>query len=126
MAFFARYGDTSVRQLLLGNAHPLVHMRSVEFQTAVQNSFGLPLKVLEGHIGERIRNHANCAQLAVDKYVIRGQNLIPSVLQRGTRTSSTLCVRVRVVTCSTPRVKHGEQVAQDKQVTGGGGEEDGT
>ena len=47
-------------------------------------------------------------------------NLIPSVLQRGTRTPSTLCVRVRVVTCSTPGVKHGEQVAQDKQVTGGG------
>jgi hypothetical protein len=72
MAFFARYGDTSVRQLLLGNAHPLVHMSSVEFQTAVQNSFGLPLKVLEGHIDERIRNHANCAQLTVDRY---GHNL---------------------------------------------------
>ena len=41
---------------------------------------------------------------------------------RGTRTPRTLCVRVRVVTCSTPGVKHGEQVAQDKQVTGGGGE----
>jgi len=43
-------------------------------------------------------------------------------LQRGKHTPSALCVRVRVVMCSTPGVKHGEQVAQDKQVAGGGGE----
>ena len=72
MAFFARYGDIIVRQLLLGNAHPLAPMRSDEFRIAVQRSFGLPLKVLDGHIEKKIRNHANCAQLTVDKY---GHNL---------------------------------------------------
>ena len=68
MAFFGRYGDKSVRQLLLGCAHPLVPLLSEEFQVAVQRSFGLPLKVLEGHVGEKIRNHANSAQSSVDKY----------------------------------------------------------
>ena len=53
MAFFGRYGDKSVRQLLLGCAHPLVPLLSEEFQVAVQRSFGLPLKVLEGHVGEK-------------------------------------------------------------------------
>ena len=34
-------------------SHPLVPLLSEEFQVAVQRSFGLPLKVLEGHVGER-------------------------------------------------------------------------
>ena len=46
----------------------MVPLLSEEFQVAVQRSFGLPLKVLEGHVGEKIRNHANSAQSSVDKY----------------------------------------------------------
>jgi hypothetical protein len=41
---------------------------SEEFQVAVQRSFGLPLQVLAGHVGDKIRNHVNCAQCSVDKY----------------------------------------------------------
>jgi hypothetical protein len=72
MAFFGRYGDRGVRQLLLGCAHPLVPLLSEELQVAVQRSFGLPLTVLAGQVGDKIRNHANSAQCSVDKY---GRNL---------------------------------------------------
>jgi hypothetical protein len=68
MAFFGRYGDRSVRQLLLGCAHSLVPLLSEEFQVAVRRSFGLPLTVLAGYVGDKIRNHASSAQCSVDKY----------------------------------------------------------
>jgi hypothetical protein len=35
MAFFGRYGDSSLRQLLLGCAHPLVPLLLEEFKVAV-------------------------------------------------------------------------------------------
>ena len=41
MAFFGRFGDKCVGQLLLGFAHPLVPLQSEEFRVAVQRSFGL-------------------------------------------------------------------------------------
>jgi hypothetical protein len=56
MAFFGRFGGKCVRQLLLGFAHPLVPLQSEKFRIAVQRSFGLPLAVLNAHVGERIRN----------------------------------------------------------------------
>jgi hypothetical protein len=62
------YGDRGVRQLLLGCAHPLVPLLSEEYQIAVQRPFGLPLTVLAGHVGDKIRNHANSALCSVDKY----------------------------------------------------------
>jgi hypothetical protein len=46
----------------------LVTLLSEEFQVAVQRSFGLPLTVLAGYVGDRIRNHANSAQCSVGKY----------------------------------------------------------
>jgi hypothetical protein len=46
----------------------LVPLLSEEFQVAVQRSFGLPLTVLAGHVGEKIRNYTNSAQCPVDKY----------------------------------------------------------
>jgi hypothetical protein len=46
----------------------LVPLLSEEFQVAVQRSFGLPLTALAGHVGDKIRNHANSAQCSVDKY----------------------------------------------------------
>jgi hypothetical protein len=46
----------------------LVPLLSEEFQVAVKRSFGLPLTVLAGHFGDKIRNHANSAQCTVEKY----------------------------------------------------------
>jgi hypothetical protein len=46
----------------------LVPLLSEEFQVAVQRSFGLPLTLLAGYVGEKIRSHANSAQCSVDKY----------------------------------------------------------
>ena len=68
MAFYGRFNDKGVRQLLLGFAHPLVPLQSEEFRVAVQRSFGLPLAVLKAHVGERIRNHENMPRLVVDQY----------------------------------------------------------
>jgi hypothetical protein len=68
MAFFGRYGDRGVRQLLLGCAHPLLPLLSEKFQVAVQRSSGLRLTVLVGHVGDKIRNHASSTQFSVDKY----------------------------------------------------------
>ena len=68
MAHLARYGDLSVRQLILGSAHHLVLLQSEEFQIAVQRSFGVPLKCLEPYEGARIRNNPKCPQLGVDKW----------------------------------------------------------
>ena len=68
MAYLARYGDLSVRQLILGSAYHLVPLQSEEFQIAVQHSFGVPLKCLESYEGVRIRNNPNCSQLDVDKW----------------------------------------------------------
>jgi hypothetical protein len=53
MAFFRRFGDKCVRQVLLEFTHPLVPFQSEEFRVAVQCSFGLPLTVLKTHVGER-------------------------------------------------------------------------
>jgi hypothetical protein len=47
MAFFGRFNDKCVWQLLLGFAHPSVPLQSEEFRVAVQRSFGLPLAVLK-------------------------------------------------------------------------------
>jgi hypothetical protein len=68
MAFFGRFGDKCVRQLLLGFAHPLAPLESEELRVVVQRSFGLPLAVLKAHVGERIRNHENMPRLAVGQY----------------------------------------------------------
>ena len=68
MAFFGRFNDKDVRQLLLGFAHPFVPLQSEEFRVAVQRSLGLPLAVLKAHVGERIRNHENMPRLVVDQY----------------------------------------------------------
>jgi hypothetical protein len=68
MAFFGRFGDKCVRQLLLGFAHPLVHLKSEEFHVAVQRSFGLPLAALKAHVGERIVNHENMPRLVINQY----------------------------------------------------------
>jgi hypothetical protein len=63
MAFFGRFNDKCVRQLLLGFARPLVSLQSEEFRVAVQRSFGLPLAVLMAHVGERIRNNEKMPRL---------------------------------------------------------------
>ena len=68
MAFFGRFGDKCVRQLLLGFAHPLVPLQSKEFRVAVQRSFGLPLAVRKAHVGEGIWNHENIPRIAVGQY----------------------------------------------------------
>jgi hypothetical protein len=47
---------------LFGIFSPLGALLSVEFQIAVQRSLGLPLTVLAGQVGNKIRNHANSAQ----------------------------------------------------------------
>jgi hypothetical protein len=67
MAFFGRFKDKCVRQLLLGFVHSLAPLQSEEFRVAVQRSFGLPLAVLKAHVGERIRNHKNMPRLVVDQ-----------------------------------------------------------
>jgi hypothetical protein len=61
MDFFGRYGDRGVLHLLLGCVHSLVPLLSEEFQVAVQRCFGLPLTVLAGNVGDKIRNHASSA-----------------------------------------------------------------
>jgi len=68
MAFFGRFGDKCVRQLLLGFTNPLVPLQSEEFRVAVQRSFGLPLAVLKTHVGKEIRNHENMPKVNVDQY----------------------------------------------------------
>ena len=68
MAFFGRFGEKFVRQLLLGFAHPFVPLKSEELRVAVQRSFSLPLAALKAHVGERIRNHENMPRLVVDQY----------------------------------------------------------
>jgi hypothetical protein len=68
MAFFGRFGDKCVRQLLLRFAHPFVPLQSEESRVAVQRSFGLPLAILKAHVGERIWNHENIPRLVVDQY----------------------------------------------------------
>jgi hypothetical protein len=68
MAFFGRFGDKCVRQLLLGFAHPLVLLQSEELCLAVQRPFGLPLAVLKAHVGERTRNYENMPRLVVGQY----------------------------------------------------------
>jgi hypothetical protein len=68
MAFFVRFNDKCVRQLLLGFAHPVVLLRSEEFRVAVKRSFGLLLAVLKAHVGEIIRNRDNMPRLVVDQH----------------------------------------------------------
>jgi hypothetical protein len=68
MAFFGRSGDRGVRQLLLGCARPSVPLLSEEFQIAAKHSFGLPLTVLAGGVGDMIYNHASSAQCSAEKY----------------------------------------------------------
>jgi hypothetical protein len=68
MAFFERFNDKGVRQLLLGFAHPFLPLKSEELRVAVKHSFGLPLAVLKSHVGERIRNHENMPRLVVNQY----------------------------------------------------------
>ena len=68
MAFFGRFNDKGVRQLLLGFAHPFLPLKSEELRVAVKHSFGLPLAVFMAHVGEGIRNHDNMPRLVVDQY----------------------------------------------------------
>jgi hypothetical protein len=68
MAFFGRFGDKCVRQLLLGFALPLGPLQPDEFRAAVQRSFGLPFAALKAHVGERILNHEGMPRLVVGQY----------------------------------------------------------
>jgi hypothetical protein len=52
----------------------------------VQRFFGLPLTVLVGHVGEKIRNHASSAQCSMGKYGHRLQ-AVAGAKGGATRTS---------------------------------------
>jgi len=117
------------------NAHVASDFSKICKAHDIEQQFTSAYTPSQNGIAERLNRtlveHASCllheAGLAKEfwsfavKHVAWAHNLIRAGLQRGKHTPSALCVRVRVVMCSTPGVKHGEQVAQDKQVAGGGG-----
>jgi hypothetical protein len=63
----------------------LVFLLSEKFQVTVQRSFGLPLSILAGLVGDTIRNHADSAQRSVEKF---GNKLQP-ILSGKLASSST-------------------------------------
>ena len=105
MARLASSKDKFANSLLAGTPVAQAKFTSLEFETAVQCKFGVPVRAIANLVGRSITNHANCSPTWVDPY---GNNLkkVIGVKNDGVRALHDTIVDTMSTTLELAKIQH--------------------